>query len=121
MNVSKVLNSPKFKKPFTIYRVLGNWQSGRWVEEPEQAINVIGVVTSAGSDDLEVIPEAERTTEVKCFHTKEQVYLTRRESGDIQSGSTDTIEWNNRRYRLVKVVDWSHFGYYKSIGVSLEV
>jgi hypothetical protein len=112
INVSRVISNPAFAKGYTVFRKTGEWVSGRWVPSETQ-INVKNVVTAPSSKDLVQIPEADRTTGVMCFHSAQELFITR------DSGTSDEIVWNNTRYRIFKVVPWSDYGYWKAFGVGI--
>lgn len=112
VNVSRVIQSPKFTQPYSIFRKSGNWVEGEFIQS-ETEIKVNSVVTSPSSKDLMQIPEADRVTGVMCFHSINQMYVTNKD------GTSDEILWNNTRYRIFKVVPWFNFGYWKAFGVSM--
>lgn len=113
INVSRVIKSPKFAQPYTIFRKSGEWIEGRFVQTETQ-INVMHIVTSPSSKDLLQTPEADRISGVMCFHSTQEIFETR------ESGTSDEILWNKTRYRIFKIVPWPNFGYWKAFGVGME-
>lgn len=117
LNVAKVLSNSQFKDSFTVYRKTGNWIAGRF-KETEDPIIFSGVVTAPGTKDLIQVPEGDRTSEIMCFHSTNELFVTH---NDVSSkGTSDEIEWNNKRYRIYQVKNWNKFGFYKAIGISME-
>lgn len=118
INVGRVINSSKLRKlkPFTVWRKTGDWVAGRF-EETEQAISMYGVVNVASSDDIIQVPEGDRTTGLMSFHCTSPLFKTRNGSS---KGTSDEIEWNGGRYKILKVLPWSDYGYFKALGTSME-
>ena len=117
INVSRVINSPKFSQPFTVWRKSGDWIAGRFVPT-ETSITISGVVTAAGTKDIIQVPEGDRTSQLMVFHSTMPLYVTH---DDIEGkGTSDEIEWHRERYRLLQIKDWSDFGYYKAYGTSMS-
>ena len=114
INVGRVLKSPKFRKTFIIHRKLGNWVSGRWVQSDATPISINGVVTAAGTKDVVQVPEGDRISSLMCFHSQEEMFTTN------VTGTSDEIEWMGKRYKVVKVLPWVDFGYFKAFGVGME-
>lgn len=113
INVSRVLTNPMFTQPFSIFRKTGAWVKGDFVQT-ETEIQVNNVVTSPSSRDIIQIPEADRVSSVMCFHSTQEIFVTR------DSGTSDEIFWNGTRYRIFKVVPWNNFGYWKAFGVGMN-
>lgn len=112
INVQKVIKNPKFTQTFTVHRKAGNWNNGRFVQT-ETNLTFTDVVTACGAKELIQIPEADRTTGVMCFHSNQELFVTR------STGTSDEIEWNGSRYRVYQVVPWVSFGYWKAYGIRM--
>lgn len=113
INVSKVLKNPQFKENYIVHRKSGEWIAGRFVQT-ETNLNFSGVVVPGGTKDIIQVPEGDRTSEIMIFLSKEPIYVTR------TKGTSDEIEWNGSKYRVYQVKNWSSYGYYRAIGVSME-
>jgi hypothetical protein len=118
INVGRVVVSRNFAQQngFTVYRQIGDWIAGRWVSSPEATIKMQGTVTVANSKDLVQVPEGDRTTGIMCFHSQQLIYETRDANGTEVGGTSDEIEWQGDRYRVLSIFPWSDFGYYKALG-----
>lgn len=118
INVGRVLNSSKLRqpKPFKVWRKTGAWIAGRFVET-EASISMSGVITPASAEDILQVPEGDRTSKIIAFHSTMPLFVTH---DDVQGkGTSDQIEWHGERYRLLNRKDWSDFGYYKALGISM--
>lgn len=118
INVGRVLASKNLAqpKPYTVNRKSGNWVEGRFVQT-ETAIPTSGVITAAGTKDIMQVPEGDRVSQIVVFHSTLPLYVTH---DDVQGrGTSDEIEWHGQRYRLFQGKDWSDFGYYRMVGVSM--
>lgn len=114
LDVSRILHSRSLAQPggFTVYRKSGAWVAGRFVPQETQ-MTIQGVVTACKPKDLVQVPEGDRATAVMCFHSPEQIYTTRNE------GTSDEIVWRGERYRILSVIPWGDFGYWKALGVRM--
>lgn len=118
INVGRVVTSSKLRqpKPFTVNRKSGDWVAGRFVQA-ETAIPMEGVVTAAGTEDIMQVPEGDRVSQIVVFHSTLPLYVTH---DDVDGkGTSDEIEWHGQRYRLFQGKDWSDFGYFRMVGVSM--
>lgn len=113
INVGRVIKSNKFAQTFVVHRKTGSWVNGRWTGA-ESNITTRGVVTACGTKDIIQVPEGDRSSGVMCFHSTSELFVTN------TTGTSDEIEWRSKRYKLVKVLQWTDFGYYKAFGVSME-
>jgi hypothetical protein len=112
INVSRVLNNPRFLEDFVVYRMTGSWAGGRFTEE-EAALNFKGVVTVGTGDDLVQTPEGDRITGVMAFHSLQPMFTTRNDGA--ASGTSDQIFWQGLRYRVHETKPWNKYGYYKAL------
>ena len=112
IDVSRVINNPKFAKNFTVYRKTGSFIAGQFIPT-ETPITFYGVITPCNPKDLVQVPEGDRIVGLMCFHCTQQVYVTN------ATGTSDEIIWNNERYRISSTIPWGDFGYYKAFGVRM--
>lgn len=114
INVSRVINNPKFAQKYTVHRKDGDWVGGRWVTTGETQIIYNGVVTAPNAKEILQVPEGDRVKGVMCFHSTQELFVTRAE------GTSDEIEWNGNRYRVSQVMPWADYGYWKAFGIRME-
>ena len=119
INISEVIYDPDFYQEFTVKRSCGTWQDGEWVESKTE-IAMGGVVTVAGTRDLEQVPEGDRMTGMMCFYVAPPYSLYLTQDADEEQGVSDLVLWRGKWYKLVKILDERDYGYQKAIGVQVE-
>ena len=77
-----------------------------------------GIIQPATEEDLLQVPEGDRSTGMMGFIAEREMFKTNVE-GSV-SGLGDTITWNDQQYRVVVVVPWRDFGFWKAIGARLS-
>jgi hypothetical protein len=115
IDISGVLLSPEWVQPILVERSKGEWIKGRFVKKDIKKLTMMGTVTNASPEDLELLSEADRMTEARTFHTPEVIYLTRDKDGE--SGISDIITWRGERYRVRVQNNNLDYGFCRSIGV----
>lgn len=122
LNVSEVLLSPEFMQPVKVYRKYnGRWELGKFVQD-EVEITLDMLVCPSSGKDLMKIPEADRIEDTRTFHCLSKLYLSE-DSNDVNDQETrtsDVVEWNCQKYKLVSIPDYSDYGYYRAIGVRIR-
>lgn len=122
INVAKAITDPRFSQKFKVFRKSGEWIRGRF-EENEKEISMIGVIAPSKPKEIEMIPEGDRVGEEITIHTTRKLYTTHaiqdEESENEFQGTSDEIEWQEERYKLYQVNDYSQYGYYSAIGMRL--
>ena len=119
LNISEVLSDPDFYQSFTVKRSSGEWQAGEWVENKTE-IPMGGVVTVAGTRDIQQVPEGDRVTGMMCFHVAPPHQLHLSQDAMEQQGVSDMVSWRGKWYKLIKIMDERDYGYQKAIGVQAE-
>ncbi|BDR73334.1 hypothetical protein K144316041_20420 [Clostridium tetani] len=118
INISRVINDPRFSQTFSIFRKSGEWQKGRFVQK-EVEIKMTGVITVAKSKDIEMIPEGDRVGGELAIYSTQEIFTTRK--GDISkekhSGTSDELLWHGERYKIYSVSPYRDYGYYKAIAM----
>lgn len=121
INVARAVNDSRFCQNFKVFRKHGEWAKGRFIEA-ETEINMIGVITPSKPKEIEMIPEGDRVGGEITVYTTKKLYTTRsietNESEENQ-GTSDIIEWQDERYKLYQVNNYSQYGYYSAIGMRL--
>lgn len=127
LNVSRVVNNPKFAQTFNVQRSQGgDWNDdGTWGDETIE-VSFYGIIQPATAKELNQLKEGDRVKEVKSFHSTQEMYLSHvidnASVTDIGYSAriSDYAIWKNQLYRLAKRYEWSDFGYYKALGVRVE-
>ena len=117
ISLTRVVNSPAFAQAYTVNRSSGTFQQGGYVSVTN-AIPFWGIIQPATEEDLEQVPEGDRSTGMMGFISEQPMYKTRAQGG--ASGLGDTITWNAQEYRVVAVVPWKDFGFNKAIAARLS-
>lgn len=121
INLSRIALSPSFAQPYIIHRKSGTWASGR-LTQTESSLNRSGVVTNASPKELMQVPEADRVAGMMIFYSTAPIYPTHGWLADDTNkiGTSDEIEWDGDRYRVVTVYDYHAQGFYKAFAVYME-
>jgi hypothetical protein len=117
IDVSRVINSPRLCQDFTVYRRVGAWQTGEFIET-ETALTLSGIVVPPSAKEIMQLPEADRATGVMMFYSESEMFVTR--DGD-DPGTSDQAEWRGSRYRISNVLQMIDYGYYQATGVYMGV
>lgn len=115
VNVSRVIRSSFFEQGFAVKRKSGDWVDGYW-QETEQELHMCGVVTVAKSEDLDMLPVADRQKGMMCFHVTppDELFVTREE------GTSDQVVWQGKAYKIIEVRQNQSYGYIKALGAQME-
>jgi hypothetical protein len=117
ISLTRVVNSPAFAQSFVINRSSGTFQQGGYVSTTTP-IPFWGIIQPATEEDLLQVPEGDRSTGMMGFIAEREMFKTNVEGS--ASGLGDTITWNDQQYRVVVVVPWRDFGFWKAIGARLS-
>ena len=115
IDVSELIVDPDFAQLYTVYRKLGVWNGGRFVET-EMQLQFYGPITPANVKDVNMLPEGDRIGGLMVFRTTPDnpFLITRNTAGNM--GTSDQPEWKGERYRILEVLPWDDFGHLKAIG-----
>ena len=117
IDVSEVINDPDFQQTWKVYRSAGGqWIDGVWTEGAPEILDMSGVVTPTTSKDMLMVPEGDRITESKTFHSTEKIYTTR---SDGETGTSDRFEYKGEIFRVAQVTDHLDYGYNKAIALRI--
>jgi len=110
--IARILYSKRYIRTFIVNRKTGSWLNGRFIET-ESSISLNGIVTTATSEDVNQVPEGDRVSEMLCFYSDKEMFVTHNEASF--KGTSDQISWRNNRYRVLSV-QFHDLGYFKAIG-----
>jgi hypothetical protein len=99
---------PDFCEPFVIRRRTGAWGLGGYTGSPADT-PVLGVAIATNSDDLEQLPEGDKTAGMMTFYCRQPLRVAAVDQG------TDEILWSGNMYKVVEASDWKRHGFYKAI------
>jgi hypothetical protein len=112
LDVSDVLRDPDLMQTLTVSRaVVGVGDTGR-ATETVAALSVAGVVAPATDEQLQRLPEGDRSNETIAVYTG-----TRLTAGDDTHGP-DVLAWKGGTYQVKGVWDWSDYGFFEVLAQS---
>jgi len=119
INLAIVLRSPHFRQTFKVYRTTGYFDLGGWVENEASPayFEVSGAVWPSSEKEIRQVPEGDRTTGMVTFVSEEPLYLTR--TNDSEEATSDQIEWQGERYKLVSTMNYVDYGFNAVVGVRM--
>lgn len=79
---------------------------------------VAGSIHPATQEILELLPEEERSEESIYIHT--EFGLRMGKNNGETSVAPDRIVWNGKTWRVVRIRDWSAFGFCEAIAVRMQ-
>lgn len=116
VQVSGAINADT-AEPITVFRKTdGGYVDGVWVEGSESSFPVLASVQQPSPKQLEVLPEGERSPDVKLFISLLPIYT----SNDFDDTEADHIEWNGKRYKANSSGDWSSYGQTTVLGTRVK-
>jgi hypothetical protein len=115
LNLSRVASSPYFAQAYSVTRQTGSFQLGGYVVNSTTVIPFWGIIQPATDEDLAQVPEGDRVTGMIGFIGEQRMFQTFGGGVGDPSGLSDTITWNNEVYKVVKVVPWRDFAFWKAI------
>jgi hypothetical protein len=78
------------------------------------SVVIQAVVQNATPEDLEVLPEGERTHETIKMHSTSPIYITDEDTGTT---SDVTISYHGANWKVINVAHRAIGGYYKALAV----
>ena len=119
IDLSEVVNSEDLAaEEYTILRGPGRWLNGVW-QSNAMPMPGFGSVTLANARDLEMIPEGDVVHGAMVFHSETPLYGTHGDS--TRSGaSSDVILWNNLYWRVLTVVPYGKFGFFRAVATRIS-
>ena len=119
MTLDPALQDPELGyTAFTVQRTSYRRQNGESVPAV-QTLPASGCIHPGTPEMLQLLPEEERHEEFIAVYTDFALSL-----GENQGGATysvpDRIVWNEKTWRVVRVRNWSMFGYYVGYAVKMH-
>ena len=119
MTITDTLSDPELGyTPFTVERITyTRTRSGN--TSRSETFSASGLIHPGTPEMLQLLPEEERKEAFITVYTDFAL-----STGDPGSGASftgaDRIHWNRQIWRVVRVRDWSGFGYYQGYAVSMN-
>jgi len=117
IDLSEVITDPDLGEPFVIWRSTGGkFVAGGWQEDEPNPITTWGVVTVANAQEVTMVPEGDRIKGVMKVYSTERLYGTH---ADPTPGTSDIVEWNSERFRIMNVLPRPNRGFWTGYAVRL--
>ena len=119
MDLSSVLTDPDLGfTAFTVQRTTYTRQDGSSVPSV-QTLSASGCVYPGTAEMLQLLPEEERQEDYIVVYTDFALNLGENDGGATYT-APDRILWNGETWRVVRVKNWSMFGYYQGLAVKMH-
>ncbi len=116
ISLASALQDPELGfQPFRVQRTSYRRQGGISVPSV-QVLSASGCVHPGTPEMLQLLPEEDRREEFISVYTDFPLSLGENDGGETYS-VPDRILWNGEAWRVVKVKDWSGFGYWQGAAV----
>ena len=119
MNLTPALTDPDLGfTAFSVQRIMYRLQNGESVPSV-QTLPASGCIHPGTPEMVQLLPEEERHEEFIAVYTDFPLRL-----GENGGGATytapDRILWNGETWRVIRVRDWSVFGYCQALAVKMN-
>ena len=119
MDVSAALTDPDLGfTAFTVQRTTYLRQNGTSVPAV-QTLPASGCIHSGTPEMNQLLPEEDRAEEFIVIYTDFALSLGEN-GGGVTYSTPDRILWNGKIWRVVRVRDWSMFGYCQGLAVKMH-
>ncbi len=118
MEIASVIMDPELgRSAFTVER-LTYTRTASGTSSRSQTWQAMGCVHPGTPEMIQLLPEEERHEEFIAIYTDFALSLGE-ENGSTYTGP-DRVHWGGETWRVVRVRDWSMFGYYQCLGVKMN-
>ena len=119
MDLSSVLTDPELGfTGFTVLRTNYVRENGASVPSNE-TLPASGCVHPGTPETLQLLPEEERHEDYIVVYTSFPLSLGENDGG-AEYSAPDRILWNGETWRVVRIRDWSGFGYQQVLAVKMH-
>lgn len=91
----------------------GYWHLGKFYQD-DYDDEFIGVFTSFKDEELHMVPEADRISELYNIYTDYNLKLTHATSSE-GAGTSDIVVHHGNCYKIINKLDYSEYGYYRYV------
>lgn len=113
IQIGEVILDPAFLTTITVERKSGRWENGRYNAKDPETITIQGNLQPAGELDIVTTPEGNKIQGDIVIYTLEPVFMTK--VNGATGGVSDTVLYSGQRYQVIRVEDWSLYGYWRAI------
>lgn len=115
INVSELINDPDFCQTFTVSRYSGTWQGGKF-STTASVFSVTGVITPMKTKDVAQLPQGDTILGAIEIFSPVPLLTTRLDPSGESGGTADEVTWKGEVYKILKVDDFTDFGYFYAVG-----
>ena len=119
--------SPQLSDPelggcwFTVCRKTYRTEMGEVVPSESQSFRGKGSIQPATAEDMVLFPEEGRLSDMIIILSPFHFRMGEKDPSGLAFTSSDLVLWKKRKYRVVRVKDWStQGGYYKAWALRLK-
>jgi hypothetical protein len=107
--------NPDLSENFTILRNPGTYGQGGWQTSPQIQIQAYGTVGRASNKQMEIIPEADRVSEIRLFHSSTPMLVTSEDKAIV----ADILVWRGIQYRVLATIPQPQRGYHAALAARM--
>lgn len=120
MDIASILFDPELGYvPFDVERIIYT-RSREGTASRSVTETARGCIQPGTEDALKLLPEEEKNEQFIVIYTDYVLSTGTPEDAGASFIGADRIHWNGQFWRVVKVRDWSAFGYVQALAVKLE-
>jgi hypothetical protein len=111
VDVSELMNDDDFAQPFVVKRPTTTLANHGVASTAYREINLIGIVQPATAQEIAMLPEGERSSEIMNFWCTQELF-----PGDGKEITGDIAIFGGTKYVVIKSTRWGDVGsgYFKS-------
>lgn len=109
IDISELITDPDFCQDFQIIHSASTWSNGVLATQ-ETVVDVTGVAVPVTGKDIDIQIESDRANNLMTFYTEEELKVSPDDS------ISDFVLFKGKRYKLLKVKNYSDFGFYAGTG-----
>ena len=113
INVSEALDSDTAQIVTVIRTAAGSYVDGLYVKGSTSTFKTMASVQQPTPEQLEILPEGEKSKDVKLFISKKPIRTTDDDAGLV----ADIVMYKGQRYKIINSEDWDNYGHTISMGV----
>ena len=110
VDVSELIEDSDFATTYYVNRSIGEWIDGRFKLKEENKLKYYGVVQPATEEEIEQLDIGDKNKLIMKFMCAypNEIFVTSSTEGQY----ADVIEYNNKKYKVIKVKQWKDSGGY---------
>jgi len=124
INVRELMNDSDFCSYYTVVRTTIKWEKGRQKPSTTTKLKYYGPVQPATADELQQIPEGDRSQEIFKFMCAppKKIYITaNKDDGTSENDGyvSDKIIYDGTLWKIIRVMNWRAHGYTRAFAYSI--